>query len=141
MAINDATISSDVWTTIKNIIVAAAPKTTNGTSGATRKAGIYASYNDEKFKMPGIIIDPAEISESEYKFGSNVGKRFINITIGCYYNNTLGTDQLADQVNAALASADINGMELVGFDSTQAFVDQNQAKFQLKTITFTFERE
>jgi hypothetical protein len=141
MTISDATISSDVWNTIKAIIVAAAPKITNSKTSTTKTAGIYASYNDKSFKMPGIVIDPAEISESDYKFGTNIGKRFINIVIGCYYKNTLGTDQLSDQVNAALANASISGMEMVGFDSTQAFVDPNQAKFQLKTIVFTFERE
>jgi len=141
MAISDATISSDVWTTIRTIIVAAAPKITNSTTSSTKTAGVYASYNDKNFKMPGIVIDPAEISESDYKFGTNIGKRFINVTIGCYYKNTLGTDQLSDQVIHAMSQADLSGMELVGFSTDQAFVDQNQAKFQLKTITFTFDRE
>jgi len=141
MAISNATISSDIWTTIKTIILAAAPKVTNSTTFAEKTAGIYASYNDKNFKMPGIVIDPAEISESDYKFGTNIGKRFINVTVACYYKNTLGTDQLSDQVINTIAEADISGMELIGFDSTQAFVDPNQAKFQLKTITFSFERE
>ena len=141
MAIADISINSDVWTTVRTIIVAAAPKITNGTATSTKTAGIYASYNDKTFKMPGIVINPASISESDYKFGSNVGKRFINVDIECYYKNTLGTDQLSDQIIHAVGAADISGMELVGFSNEQAFVDPNQAKFQLKTITFTFERE
>ena len=141
MAISDATISSNVWTTIRGIIVAAAPKVTYGTPSKTKTARIYAAYNDKEFKMPGIIIDPAEISESDYKFGSGVGKRMINVTVGCYYTTTQGTDQLADTIMHAMSQADISGMELVGVTTDQAFVDPNQAKFQLKNITFTFDRE
>ncbi len=141
MAIADISINSDVWTTVRSIIVAAAPKITNTTTSKTKTAGIYASYNDKNFKMPGIVINPIDLSEADYKFGSKVGKRFINVSLECYYKNTLGTDQLADQVIHAIGDAEIDGMELVGFTSDQAFVDPNQAKFQLKTITFTFERE
>ena len=143
MAIADQTINSNVWTTVKTIILAAAPKVSEVINGVsiTKTASVSATYNDKDTKMPCIAINPASISESDYKFGQNTGKRFINVGVECYYPRTVGTDQLADQVIYAISQADISGMELVGFDSDQAFVDPNQAKFQLKTITFTFERE
>lgn len=141
MVITDALIYTSTWSTIKNIIVASAPYTTNSTQTTTKSAGVYASYNDKNFKMPGIIINPASVSEGEYKFGTNIGKRYINFSVECYYKNTLGTDQLAEQIVHAISQSNIMGMELESFDSDQAFVDQNTNKFQLKTVTFNFTRE
>jgi len=135
MTISDSTLNSDVWTTIRTLLVAAAP-TAEGTL-----ASVKASYNDEDVAKPIIIVYPAETSENEYKFGSSYGKRFINVTVECYYKNTLGIDQLADTVEDTIRNATIAGMELVAVSSDYAFVNPNESKFHLKSITFTFDRE
>ena len=135
MAISDSTLNSNVWTEVKNIIVAATPKV------GTKVASVKASYNDESTSKPIIILYPAETSEDQYKFGSPYGKRFINVTVECIYKNTTGIDELADTVETAIRTATIDGMELVAVSSDYAFVNPNESKFHLKSITFTFDRE
>ena len=145
MAINDSTLSTDVWTTMKTVILAAAPYITNSSTAATTVAGIETAYNDKAVTKPQIIINPIEKGEGEYKFGSRYGKRDINVTVDCYYKNTLGTDQLSDQVEEAkklaLEAGTILGIDLYAISTDQAFVDPNQSKFQMKSVTFSFRRE
>jgi len=63
----------------------------------------------------------------------------------CYYTTTLGVDQLADTIKAAIKTAcenqTISGMELVGISENYAFVNPGDMKFHLKTLTLTFDRE
>jgi hypothetical protein len=81
------------------------------------------------------------LDESGYKFGSGQGRKFMNITVECYSENTLGIDQLSSQVRDAISTASIDGMELVAVSSDYAFTNPDVNKFHLKTITFTFDRE
>lgn len=145
MSISDNTLSVDVWNTVRSVLVEASIKITNTTTAGTKTASVLASYNDKKPSVPQIIIQPIDSDESEYKFGSSNGRKFINVTIECYYQNTLGVDQLSDGSKAAIREAcedgTITGMDLVGVTETYAFTDPNQTKFHLKTVTFTFDRE
>ena len=148
MAISDDTLSSDVFTTIRAVIVASAPKITytdKASASKTKTASVYAQYNDKTPTSPQIIIIPADVSEDSWRFGGTEGKKLINVGIECYYKTTLGIDQLADTIEAAIKTAvensTITGMDLVGVSENYAFVDPSQMKFHLKTLTFTFDRE
>jgi hypothetical protein len=141
MAINNSTISVDVWTTIRSIIVAANPVVTNSQTGSTTLASVRASYNDTEPARPQIIIQPMGYDESQYKFGSGVGRRMINLTIECYHSSTLGIDQLGDIVANAVQSTIIDGIELVGITTDYAYNTSADQKYHLKTVTFSFDRE
>ncbi len=142
MTITDANIYTTVFTDVRAVIVAAAPFVTNLSTSATTSAGIEGKYNDKKTTKPQIIIEPPVKDESTgWKFGSNEGRKFINIVIECYHSGLLGTQQLAEQVEAAIKANEFEGMELVGVTSDQAFVDPNRSKYQMKSITLTFDRE
>lgn len=142
MSINDANINTTVYDTIRNILINKVFVTEGGNK---RKAGVEAQYNDTKVATPQIVIIPADISENEYRFGGKYGKKFINISIECYYPNTYGVDSMADQIKELVAIAfdekTVTGMDLVGISENYGFVNANEAKFHLKTITFTFIRE
>jgi len=141
MAITDSTLYTSVFTEIRNKIVAKAPYVTNSTTGATTLASIKAVFNDETPVRPQIVIEPVSKSESSFKFSSTEGKKFINITIECYYKNTLGIDQLAEQVEEALKVNDISGIDLVGITSDYALNLDNEDKYHLKTLTASYDRE
>jgi hypothetical protein len=143
MSINDATISTDVFDTIRSILVSANIKIVEGDK--SRTPSILAQYNDQKTLVPQIVIIPAEISEDSYRFGSKYGKKFINLSIECYYQNTYGIDIMSDQIKEAVSSALVSGntvgMDLVGISENYGFVVPNDNKFHFKTITFTFIKE
>lgn len=141
MAINNSSISSDIWNTLRSIIVASAPIVTNPQTGATTLASVRASYNDTECTRPQIIIQPIGYDESEFKFGSAFGRKFINATIECYHSHSYGIDQLSDTVAFAIQSTSIQGMELVGLTTDYAFNTSSDQKFHLKTVTFSFDRE
>ena len=148
MAINDATLSSDVFTTVRSVIVNAVPKITytdKSAASKTKTASVLAQYNDKTPSAPQIVILPSDVSEDSWRFGGTEGKKFINVMLECYYTTTLGVDQLADTIKAAIKTAcenqTISGMELVGISENYAFVNPGDMKFHLKTLTFTFDRE
>jgi hypothetical protein len=142
MSISDATLSSDVWTAVKTLLVSATPTVTlGGTSPTTYTATIAASYNDKAIATPTIVVNPIDIDEQVIKFGNTRGTQVITVTMDCYYKNTLGVDQLADQVINALATTAIEGLPLSGWTTTTAWVNPNEAKYQLKTVVAAFRRE
>jgi hypothetical protein len=81
------------------------------------------------------------IDEDSWKFGGSQGKKMINVVIECYYSNTLGVDQLFDQVRAALDDNDIDGIDLVGISSDYGYNTSAEQKYHVKSGTFTYERE
>ena len=141
MSISDDTISVDVFNDVRTAIVSASPIVTNSTTSKTKTATVLAAYNDKATTTPQIVINPAAIDESEWRFGSFQGKKIINVSVECYYSNTLGVDQLSDTVMKAIRETAFDGMELIAVTSDYAFTNPNEMKFHLKTITFTFERE
>lgn len=140
MTVSNDTIYVDVWTNVRTALVAAAPKVTNSTTSETKTASIVAEYSDKKTTSPQIVIQPANKDESEYLFGSTRGRMFINITVSCYYTTSLGVDQLSAAVEKAIAEYDFGNMDVVAVTSDTAFINPNEQKYHLKTITFTFDK-
>jgi hypothetical protein len=142
MAINDSTISQDVFDSIRSKVVAASPYVVGATTTTTIAASVLAAYNDKTPARPQIVINPALIDEDEWKFGGLQGKKVINVVVECYYANTLGIDQLWDQVRVALVANDIEGIDLISVTSDYGFASNPaDAKFHVKSGTFTYERE
>jgi len=142
MTINNATLSVDVFNALRTVLTTpATPFITNSTTNATTLSSVNAAYNDKTPTRPQIIINPITFDEAQYKFGSSIGKKIISVTVDCYASNTLGTDQLGDQVYNRITSTDFDGMSIVGVTSEQAFTNPNTTKYQLKSYTFTFDRE
>lgn len=141
MAISNSTLSVDVFSEVRALIVANAPFVTNSTTASTTAASINVAYNDKASTRPQVIINPMTKNEKKDKFGSNEGRKFINIVIECYYSNTLGIDQLADSVEYTLKHNDITGVEMVGVTSDYGFNTVAASKSQLKTLVFTYDRD
>jgi hypothetical protein len=142
MAISDTSLSVDVFNTVRSVLLNASITVTNGTATTdTSSAGLYASFNDKNASRPQVIINPIMVDEDSYKFGSTRGKKFINITIDCFYKNTLGIDQMHDQVVNALSSTSIDGIDLVGVTTDVDFDSPGDQKYHRKSGTFTFTRE
>lgn len=141
MAIADSSINTDVWNSVRTVLVAAAPYITNSTTSATTAASINAAYNDKSQTKPQIVIYPINKDESLNKFGATSGKSLINIQVECYASNGLGCDQLADQVETSLKTTEIAGIQLIAVGSDISFVNPDEAKFHIKSLTFTYDRE
>lgn len=143
MSISDATISNDVFDVVRTTLVAANISVTE--AGNTRKSSVLAQYNDKKPTLPQIVITPIDISEDSYRFGGKYGKKFINVIVECYYPNTYGVDVMADATREAIITAmdngSITGMDLSAITESYGFINQDENKFHLKSITFTFIRE
>jgi hypothetical protein len=141
MAIADSSVNTDVWNEVRTLIVASAPYITNSTTAATTAASINAAYNDKSQTKPQVVIYPITKDEDINKFGSNYGKVLINVQVECYAGNSLGVDQLCDQVETSLRATNIPGISLVAVGSDISFVNPNEAKFHVKSLTFTYDRE
>jgi hypothetical protein len=141
MTITSSSLNVDVWNSVKALIVASAPYITNSSTSATTAASIVAAYNDKNQTKPQIVIYPISKDEKLNKFGENYGKQLINIQVECYAGNGLGTDQLCDQVEESLRTTQIPGISLVAVGSDISFINPNEAKFHVKSLTFTYDRE
>lgn len=140
MAISDQTLSADVWTEIKTVLVNASI-TVDGKSATIQATNADTTDNAGATRKPFIIINPISLDETKDKFGSNQGKKFINVFIDCIYKNTLYVDELADQVTYALSESNIAGISLIGVQSDYAFTDPNMKKYHEKNLSFAFTRE
>jgi len=140
MAISDQTLSSDIWTEIRTVLVNASI-TVDSKSATIQATNADTTDSNGTARKPFIIITPVNLDETKDKFGSNQGKKFINVFIDCIYKNTLYVDSLADQVTYALSENNISGIELIGVTSDYAFTDPNQKKYHEKNLTFTYTRE
>jgi hypothetical protein len=143
LTISDATIYTDVFTSVRSLLVSTSNPiyVTNSTTSATTAAGIEAVYNDKVPTKPIIVIIPPQKTESFNTFDSSQGKKFINITLECYYSTTLGIDQMAQQVEHILKTNPIAGIDLIGITSDYAFTDPNMSKYHMKSITVSYDRE
>jgi len=139
--VTDNTLSVDVFTSIRSLLVATQPFITNSTTSATTSAEIRATFNDIGAVRPQIILNPIEVEEKEWKFGSFQGKKVINIAVDCYGSNTLGVDQLRDQVEVILKENPITGIDLVGLSTSYAQSLSNDEKYHLVSIIATYDRE
>ena len=131
MTISDSTIRTDVWTAVKNKIVAAA-----------LGADVNGNYKDKlSVKKPQIVIAPINKDEAEFKFGSINGKKTINIFIDVYADTSLIADTLSQGIDNALAQNDIDGMDLIALSSDTAFVNPQEIKYKLVNLVYTYQRE
>ena len=141
MAVSDRYITSSLWDSVRDLLVAAAPYVTiSAVSTDTVTATITGSYNDKTMSRPTIVINPIPMDEGEWKFGSNEGRKFLNVTIDCYDKRTSGIDELYDQVQYALKNTEISGVQLIAVSSDVGFYSVNDNKYHVKTGTFTYDR-
>jgi len=136
-----STLYTDVWSSIRSALTAQSIYITNSTTSATTAASINAAFNDKNPTNPQIVIYPIMKDEDINKFSSTDGKQLINVKVECYAGNSLGVDQLSQQVETIIKATNLGDVELVALGSDNAFVDPNLAKYHYKTISFTFSRE
>lgn len=136
-----STLYTDVFSSIRSALTAQTIYITNSTTSATTAASINASFNDKNQTKPQVVIYPISKDETINKFGQADGKQLINVRVECYAENTLGVDQISQQVEEVLRTANIAGIELVALGSDYAFVNPNEAKYHYKVLTFTYDRE
>jgi len=140
MTINDNTLSTDMYTAVRTLLVNANLQTTNSTTGVTTNASVLAAYNDKSPNRPQVIIVPMTKSEDTFFLGSTEGNKIINIPIECYGKNTLEIDQLSDQIETALKLNNIVGVNLNEINSNYTFQLSNEQKYQQKTIVAVYNR-
>ena len=141
MTISDSTLYVDIFADIRAVLVAAAITTTNSQTSATKLASVSGNFNDDDLPKPLVIINGSEKDMARFKFGKARGREFVNVTIDCYYKGSLGIGQMASQVEAAMLDNSWDGMDIIAVSSTDGFLEVNEAKYHIKSITFTFDRE
>lgn len=123
-------------------IVAASVYTTNQTTSATSAVSVVSgNFNDKVPVRPEIAIHPVEKEEANAKFGGTEGKKMLNVFVDCWADKTLYVDQIAQQVEAAVKAYAWDGVQLVAVTSNNGLSLEADNKYQLKTLTFTFDRE
>ncbi len=142
MVINNSTLYTDFYTAIRTLLVAANLQVTNSTTSSSTTASVLAQYNDKQSNTPQVIIEPINKSEGpRYKFGSNEGKKVVNATITAYYKNSLGVDQLKEQIEVAMKGNEFDDLMLIGITVDNAFINPNEAKYHSSSLTFVYDRE
>lgn len=140
MSISDNTISQDVWTSVRNKLVAANLFATNTATSTTIPANITGSHPDNTLNKPHVVINSAQIPESEFRFGGTEGKKFINVLIDVYAPNSQFMDQISDQIRVAIKADDIEGMSLIDLADTVAFINPAFQKYHQRTFTAVYVR-
>lgn len=140
MTINDATLSTDVYSEIRTLLVSANLHITNSTTSVETTASVLSTYNDKDNKRPQVIIVPVTKSEDTFAFDGSQGTKMINVLIECYAENSLGVDQLNDQIEYAVKTNKIDGMSLNDITTDYTFNTMSNQKYQQKTITLTYLR-
>lgn len=131
MAINDVTIAKDIFTSIKNKLVA-------GLSGVS----VNATYNDKNKGKGQVVITPAFVNESFDKFGGSEGKKAITVILTIYADKPLTMDQTADEVRVLIKANDISGIDLIGIEEDYAFdLSNTENKLHSKTLSIGYMRE
>jgi hypothetical protein len=139
MTISNATLSTDIYSAVRTAIVNAS--ITVSYNSTTISASVVPAYNDEDTSVPQIVVYDSEYDEAEYKFGSNHGKKLINVLVECYFTKGRGTSEMKDKVINAIKDTTFDGMELVAVATDTAFINPNEQKYHLVGINFTFDRE
>lgn len=130
MTISDATIASDIFSSVKTKLVA-------GLSSAS----VNATYNDKNGGSNQVLITPAFVNEDFDKFGGTEGKKAITVVLQLFHKNTLSLDALSDEVRVILKANDIDGMDLVSIDEDYAFNLSLEDKLHSKSFSVAYLRE
>ena len=142
MAISNDTLDSDVFSEIRTILVAAAPSIIDSLATPTVvSAAINATFNDKQITTPQVVINPIELDESMFKFGSVQGRKIVNAEIECYARISDYIDQLAGQVRRVMLNNTLSGMDIIGITSDSGVTEANDAKWQRKSLVFSYMRE
>lgn len=139
MSIQDATLDTDIFNTIRSLLTSTVIYTTNGTTSATTQAEINAVYNDKNVAKPQIVIYPAEYSFNKFKFNSKATK-MITVMIDCYAGKTDELDQLSQQITNVLEDNVPSGIDLVGLSLSYMLDTNNNSKVHGKSITVTYDK-
>lgn len=129
MAINDATIAKDVFTSIKNKLV-------SGLTGIS----VNVAYNDKNKSKSQVVITPAYVNEDFNKFGTE-GKKAITVILTIYADKPLKMDQTADSIRVLIKQNDISGLDLIGIEEDYAFNLSLEDKLHSKTLSIGYMRE
>ncbi len=143
MAVSDTNIYTSIWDSVKTIIVAAAPYTVNSVTSSTTAASIRGSFNDKVTSLiPQIVIETPRVSRTNPRFSGTIGDwdRNINVMVDCYADTSLNADRLAEQVENALDTTEIDGLTLsaVSSDGDTPIIADN--KYSVKSLVFTYFR-
>lgn len=143
MAINDATLETDIWDDVRSVLVTANLTTSlvAGSVTTTSSANITGAYPDKPTTKPQVVIYPVQYDEGEYKFGSTYGRRMLNVVVECYSDKSVLLDQLSQQVSAALRGTVLDGATLVGTSANYVFSAPGENRMHGKTLTFTYLRD
>ena len=139
MVITDSTLSTSLWTEIKNLCVTAL-------TTASITASVEPAYNAKKNSKPLVVIPPIKTPKTKNKFGgslagSNSGRYDITVSILCYARNTLDVDNVKQAITNGLETTFIDGVSLSSFEDDYSFADINDTPFHLITITAMYNRE
>ena len=133
MTINNDTLSSDVWTAIKNRVVSAL-------STESITASVESSYNDKKLTKPLVVIDPVNINENSYYLNDNEGDKKIPVVVTVYSKTGLTMDTVADALIKHFKMDDVVGLAFTGYDTDNDFNYDYKNPQWAKTITLNYYR-
>lgn len=138
--VSHSTFTSDLWTEVKDKLVAATIQTTSS-SGVTNTVSVKPAYSGDEPDTPIIVVHPVVVDESGYSYGGSTGQKTGNVVVDCVASNTMFLDQVGDQVSSALNANDLAGVDLVNYASDFALNAPGQQKYFLKSFTFTYQLE
>lgn len=131
-----STLSTDMWTAVKNICVTAI-------SDAGLSANVQPVFVAKPVSKPLVAIPPISTPKTLNKFNgstanNNNGRYDVTVVIYCYARNTLDVDNLKQAILNGLESTSISGASLSSFDDDYDFTEINDAVYHLITISASY---
>jgi hypothetical protein len=137
--VEDKTLKVDIWNAIRSALVGKVYITNTATT-TTTVASIVATFNDEYPSKPIVEVMPLRVEETLDEFSNIQGNKDILVTINCYYKNSLGVDQMDDQITDILKTTKINGISLRSIYSGIPLIP-NDNKYHIKSLSISYNRK
>jgi len=135
VTISDSTLRHNVWETIYDLVNA-------GVYSTSTAPTITAAFIDgDHSPFPQIVVEPVEVSKSDYMLGSDrtSNTKTISINIIIYTKKNQDLDLLADKVDA-IVNTNITGLTLIDTSEVVGQLFPNEQKLRVKTLSYTFIR-
>jgi hypothetical protein len=139
--VEDKTLKVDIWSAIRSALVGKV-YVSNLATTTTTGASIVATYNDDYPTKPIVEIMPLRVEELFDEFNNIQGNKDIAVTINCYYKNSLGVDQMDDQITDILKTTKIDGISLRSIYSDYGIpLTPNDNKYHIKSLSISYNRK
>jgi len=137
VSITDSSLRANVFETLHDLATAI-------TYGTDTEPTITAAYIDGSHApYPQVVIEPADISKSDFTVGSDrsANTKNINVNVLIFTKKNKDLDVISDLLDTSITNTNYDGMTMIdSSEDVNLVVSNNTQKVRSKTLSYTFIR-